>query len=96
LGVISGVWGGMQFPFNLMDSHFMSFLIGGLVLITIGLVIIRGLPSWLLLGALYLTGILTIVYMAGMHMKLYVLLSGIVVVLGLGRWFTTLILKKYH
>ena len=74
----------------------MSFLVGGLFLITVGLAIIRGLPSWLLLGALYLTGALTIVYMIGMQMELYVLLSGIVFVLGLGWWLTTLILKRYR
>jgi transcriptional regulator with XRE-family HTH domain len=96
LGVITSIWGGMQFPFNLMDSNFMSFLVGGLFLITVGLAIIRGLPSWLLLGALYLTGALTIVYMIGMQMELYVLLSGIVFILGLGWWLTTLILKRYR
>ena len=96
LGVIVGIWGGAQFPFNLMNSNFMSFLVGGLVLITVGLAVIRGLPSWLLLDALYLTGAMTIVYMIGMHMKLYTLLSGIVVILGLGWWLTTLILKKYR
>lgn len=96
LGVIAGIWGGAQFPLSLMDSRFMSFLVGGLVLITVGLAIIHGLPSWLLLGALYLTGIMTIVYMVGMHMELYVLLSGIVVLLGLGWWLTTLILKNYR
>jgi transcriptional regulator with XRE-family HTH domain len=96
LGVIVSVWGGAQFPLNLMNSNFMSFFIGGLVLITVGLAIIRGIPSRLLLGALYLTGAVTIVYMVGMHMTLYVLLSGIVVIAGLGWWFTTLILKRYH
>lgn len=94
LGVITGIWGGAQFPVTWTDSDFMSFLMSGLALLTVGLAIIRGLPSWLLLGAMYLTGAMTIVYMAGMHMELYVWLSGIVVVLGLGWWLTTLILKK--
>lgn len=96
LGVIVGIWGGEQFPVSLTDGGFMSFFIGGLVLVTIGLAIIRGVPVWLLLGALYLTGAVTIAYMIGLQMVLYVLLSGIVVVLGLGWWLTILILKRYR
>ena len=96
LGVIVGVWGGAQFPVSLTDGGFMSFLVGGLFLAAIGLALIRGVPAWLLLGALYLAGAATIAYMIGLQMTLYVLLSGIVVVLGLGWWLTTLILKKYR
>lgn len=93
LGVIVGVWGGAQFPISMADSGFLSFLLGGLCLVTIGLAIIRGTPPWLTLSALYLTGIVTIVYMIGLRMPVYVLLSGIVVVLGLGWWLTLLILR---
>ena len=96
LGVVVSIWGGAQYPVNLMNSSFMAFLVGGLVSITAGFAIIRMMPSWLLLGALYLTGAATIVYMIGLHMKLYTLLSGIVVILGLGWWLTTLILKRYE
>jgi transcriptional regulator with XRE-family HTH domain len=94
LGLIVCIWGGAQYPFNLMESNFMSFVVGGLVLITVGLAIITRTPSWLLLAALYLTGAMTIVYMIGLKMELYVLLSGVVVVLGLGWWLTTLILRR--
>lgn len=94
LGVIVSIWGSAQFPLNLMNSEFMSFLVGGLVLITAGLAIIHGVPTWLLLGALFLTAAATIVYMVGMYMEPFVLLSGIVVILGLGWWLTTLILKN--
>ncbi|MCO7127659.1 helix-turn-helix domain-containing protein [Sporolactobacillus shoreicorticis] len=94
LGVIVSIWGSAQFPFNFMNSEFMSFIVGGLVLITAGLAIIHGVPTWLLLGALFLTAVATIIYMVGMHMELFVLLSGIVVILGLGWWLATLILKS--
>jgi transcriptional regulator with XRE-family HTH domain len=94
LGIIVSIWGSAQFPLNFMNSEFMSFLVGGLVLITVGLAIIHGVPTWLLLGALFLTAAASIVYMIGMYMEPFVLLSGIVVILGLGWWLTTLILNK--
>jgi len=31
LGVIVSIWGSAQFPLNLMNRNFMSFLVGGLV-----------------------------------------------------------------
>ena len=94
LGVIVGIWGGAQFPINLMNSDFMSFLVSGLVLLTVGLAIIRNIPSWILLAAVYLTVASIIVYLIGFQMSMFVLLSGIVVVLGFGLWFTTLIIKR--
>jgi transcriptional regulator with XRE-family HTH domain len=94
LGVIVGIWGTAQFPLNLMNSEFMSFLVGGLVLLVIGLALIHGVPTWLLLGSLVLTAAAAIIYMIGMHMEPFVLLSGIVVILGLGWWLITLILNR--
>ncbi|MET1248679.1 helix-turn-helix domain-containing protein [Sporolactobacillus sp. STCC-11] len=94
LGIIVSIWGTAQFPLNLMNTEFMSYLVGGLVLITAGLAIIHGVPTWLLLSALVLTAAATIVYMIGMQMELFVLLSGIVVILGLGLWLITLIFKR--
>ncbi len=93
LGVIVCIWGGAEYSFNLMGSEFMSFLVGGLVLITAGLAFIRSTSFRLLLGALYITGAASILYMIGLRMPLYVLLSGIVVISGLGWWLTTLVLK---
>ena len=94
LGVIVGIWGGAQFPFNLMNHHFMAFLVGGLILLTVGLAIIRNIPTKLLLGAIYVTGAAIIVYQISCNMHLYVLLSGIIVTVGFGWWLTTLILKR--
>ncbi len=43
LGIIVCIWGGAENSVNLMDSDFMSFLVGGLVLITLGLVPIHNI-----------------------------------------------------
>ncbi len=94
LGVITCIWGGGQHPISLMDSDFASFLVGGLILVTIGIAVIRKVPIWLVLGAIYLTGVILIIYMIGLGMELFALLAGIVVVVGLILWFTTLILKS--
>lgn len=94
LGIITCIWGGGQYPVNLMGKDFMSFLVGGLFLITIGIAVIRNVPSWLILGALFVTGATTIVYMIGLKMEIYALLSGIVVILGLVLWLATLIQKS--
>ncbi len=94
LGVITGIWGGGQYSVNLMDPKFMSFLVGGLFLLTIGIALIRNVPSWLILGAIFVTGAAAIVYMVGLKMHIYTLLAGIVVILGLVLWLTTLVLKS--
>lgn len=94
LGVIVVIWGGAQYPVNFMGSDFMSFVLGGLVLLTIGLALIPQVPNGLLLAALYITGAAVIVYLIGCKMLIYVLLSGIVVTLGAAWWLTTLILRR--
>lgn len=92
LGVIVSIGGGIIKPIDLMNSEFMSFLTGGLILITIGLALIKNIPLWLLLATLWITAVSIIVYMYGFHMPVWVFVSGIVVILGMGIWLTTLIL----
>lgn len=94
LGIITCVWGGGQYPVNIMDSDFMSFLISGLFLVTIGIAVIRKIPFWLILGAIYLTGVATIIYMLILKMPMYSLLAGIVVIVGLVLWLSTKVLKS--
>lgn len=94
LGVITCIWGGGQHTVHLMNPDFMSFLVGGLLLLTAGIAVIRNVPVWLILGAIFLTAAASIVYMVGLKMGLYTLLAGIVVVLGLVVWLTTLVLKS--
>lgn len=93
LGGIVAIWGGAQYPFNVMDSSFMSFLVGGLVLLFIGFNVIPYTPIWLRLCSLYATGAAVILYLIDFQMPLYVLLSGMVVTAGIAWWLTTLILK---
>ena len=93
LGVIVGIGGGILKPIDLMNSEFMSFLTGGLILITIGLALIKSIPQWLLLTALWVTAVAIITYMYGFHMPGWVFASGIVVAVGVGIWLTTLILN---
>lgn len=94
LGIIICVWGGGQYPVNMMDSDFMSFLISGLFLVTIGIAVIRKIPFWLILGAIYLTGVATIIYMLILKIPIYSLLAGIVVIVGLVLWLSTKVLKS--
>ncbi len=94
LGVITCIWGGGQFPVSLMDKNFMSFLVGGLFLVTIGIAVIRNVPSWLIVGAIFVTGAASIVYMIILKIQTFTLLAGIVVILGLVFWLTTLVLKS--
>lgn len=94
LGLIVIIWGGATYPFNLMSSDYMSFLVGGLVLLTTGLALVFKIPAWIVLITLYVTAASIIVYLIGFKMQTYVLLSGIVVTLGAAWWLTTLILKR--
>ena len=94
LGVITCIWGGGQYPVNLMDPNFMSFLVGGLFLLTIGIAVIHHVPSWLIVGAIFVTGAATIVYMIGLKMQIYPLLAGSVVILGIVLWLSVLVLKS--
>jgi len=94
LGLIVGIGGGTLKPIDLMNSEFMSFLTGGLVLITIGLPLIKNVPHWLLFSCLWITAASLIIYLYGFHMPIWVFSSGLVVVLGIGYWLTVLFSKK--
>lgn len=93
LGGIVGFWGGVQFPFNIMNSEFMTFLVSAFVLITIGTALLNNVPNWLTVGLLWITVILNIIYLYGFNMPIWVLLAGIAVLLGVGWWLTTLICR---
>lgn len=94
LGVVTCIWGGGQYPVNLRETSFMSFLIGGLFLVTTGIALIHHVPSWLLIGALFVTGIVIITFMVVVKMEMFPLLAGIVVIVGIVLWLTTLVLKS--
>lgn len=96
LGVIVGFGQGAQLPINMMSSQFMTFLVSAFVLITIGVALIKNVSNWLTLGLLWITIALTIIYLYGYEMKIWVVLSGVVVILGIGWWLTILILRKFN
>ncbi|WP_332236998.1 helix-turn-helix domain-containing protein [Sporolactobacillus sp. KGMB 08714] len=91
--VLTIIWGGSLYPVNLLNSDFMSFLVGGLVLLFLGTISIHIAPIWLPLGTLWLMAAAIIIYLIGFAMPPAVTLIGIIVTLGFGWWLTTLILK---
>lgn len=93
LGLIVGIWGGVSFSVDLMNSEFMSFLVSGVVLLTIGAALLDKAPDWLTVGLLWATTILLIIYLYGLQMPLWVFLSGVVVLVGIAWGLMVLILK---
>lgn len=94
LGIMVAFWGGSKFPVDLMNKGFIAYLTGALVLVTLGIWISIKLPRWVLIASLYLTLIASIVYMADVVTGIWVILMGIVVVIGLGWWLTIRIMGK--
>jgi hypothetical protein len=72
----------------------MSFLVSGLVLLTIGAALIRRVPVWLLIGAVVITAAVVIVYLIGFEMNVFVLLTGIAVTVACAWWIIVLILRR--
>ncbi len=94
IGILTGFWGGSMFPVNFIDDDFMSFLIGAFLLITLGIAFVKDIPKWIVLAPLYLTLLLSVIFMVGLKMGLWVTLIGIVMLTGLGWWLTTIIIDK--
>lgn len=92
VGILTGFWGGSMYPVSFMNVDFMSFLVGASLMITLGIPLIKDIPKGIVLGALYLTLLLSIVYMISLEMGLWVTLIGIVMLIGLGWWLTTKII----
>lgn len=93
-GVLTVLWGGSLYPINIMDSNFMSFLIGGFIIILAGICLFPQRPVWLAAGTLWITVIAVVVYLIGFKMELFVTLISIVMVLGIGAWLTLFITKQ--
>lgn len=94
VGILTGFQGGSEYPVGL-NEDFMSYLIGASLLITLGIPLVKDIPRRVVLGALYLTLLLSVVYMVSLKMGLWVTLMGIAVLLGLGWWLTTKIIDKF-
>lgn len=94
IGILTVFMGGSMFPPGFMNVDFMSFLTGASYLVLLGISLIKDIPKWIVLGVLYLTFLLTVVYMVILEMGLWVTLMGIVALLGLVWWLTTKITDK--
>ncbi len=86
-------WGTTLYPINLLDSEFMSLFVGGLVLISIGVALMSGVSPILKISIIWVTAILTLVYIYGFEMDLIVKLISFVPIIGLVIWLTTKFLK---
>ncbi len=93
LGILTVMFGGSEYSNNWLDSNFLSYVVGGLVLVTGGLAFLHNISYRLLLASLFITAAAVIVYMIGFRMELYALLSGVAVIAGLSWWLATLVIK---
>lgn len=94
VGVLIGFWGGSMFPVSLINENFMTFLTSAFILITMGILLIKDIQKPIVIGSLFLTTLVTVVYMVSLKMDIWVLLIGIVVVISFGWWLSTKIIYK--
>ena len=94
LGVLTGLWGGSMYDINFTDITFLSFLIGASLLITLGVAFVKEIPKWIVLGVLYLTSILSCIYLASLKMGLWITLMAMVILIGFVWWLTTKMIDK--
>lgn len=83
IGVLVGVGGAWSSPGRLV-----TYVVGGLVVLTAGLWIVRGRPWWLPVGALWVTAATTLVYMLAFDWAWWVYACAAVAVVGLGALAT--------
>lgn len=93
IGFIVGIWGGFQFPIRLLNSEFMSFIVSASVLITLGVAFLKTGIKWIFPGFVWVTICLSIIYLVGFKMPIWVLACGIIVLLTIG-WGTTSFIFK--
>lgn len=94
VGILTGFWGGSKFPISLMNEDFMSFLTSSFIVITLGILLIKDIQKRIVIGAIFATLLVSVVYLISLKMDLWVLLMSIVVLIGLGCWLTTKIIYK--
>jgi len=94
VGVLTGFWGGSMFPISFMNEDFMTFLTSSFVLITLGILLIKDIEKRIIIGAVFATLLVSVVYLVSLKMDMWVLLMSIVVVIGFGYWLITKIIYK--
>lgn len=93
-GILTIVWGGVAFPKALMSIDFLTFLVGGLVVATVGVCLIADMPTSIKLASVIITAAVGAFYVYRLpDIDLVVRLIGIVVVAGLATWISTKLLK---
>jgi hypothetical protein len=94
LGILTGFWGGSLYPASFRNEDFMAILTGASLLVTAGVPLIPDIPKWIVIGALYLTLSLAVIYTVLLGMGLWLTLMAIAVLAGPGWWLTGKILGK--
>jgi len=97
IGVFIGFWGGSMFPISLINEDFMTFLTSTFIVITImGILLIKDIQKHIVISSLFLTTLMTVIYMVSLKLNMWVLQTGIVVVISIVWWFSkTIIYKKF-
>lgn len=62
IGILLIFMGGTQFPLNFSNPDFLTYLIGGFILITFGLCLFKQLPGLIKVTSIILTAISIIIY----------------------------------
>lgn len=93
IGVGTIIYGGTLFPVNILDNNFMSFLVGGIVFISIGICMISGLLATIKIAFIWISAIALILYINNFEMAFVLRLLNFIPIIGLGIWLTTKWLK---
>ncbi|OHE43185.1 MAG: hypothetical protein A3K26_03150 [Tenericutes bacterium RIFOXYA12_FULL_35_10] len=83
-----------MYPADFMNENFLIFITGAFFLITMGSLLIKDISKRIVLGSAYLTLLLTAWYMIRLNLEIWVLLIGIVILIGFSWWFTLKIIGK--
>lgn len=87
ISVLVMIWGATLHPINFLDANFMSFVISGLVFITIGLFMITGIPTFVKIVSILVSMAGLMLYIYGFEgMDLILKLMSFVPVVGFAIW----------
>ncbi|MDR0921050.1 MAG: hypothetical protein LBM95_01530 [Lactobacillales bacterium] len=94
VAVISVIYGATLSPVNLMNSDFMSWVVIGVLLLTVGVCLIAGMPAIVKTVAIWLSALVLCLYVYGFEMELLMKLISFVPIIGLAVWITIKFLGK--
>lgn len=87
VSILVMIWGGMQYPIDLMNSEFMSFITSGVVFITISLFMINGMPTWVKVIGIIVSAATLILYVYGFEdMDFIIKVISFVPIVGAAAW----------